>query len=68
MHYRCRRWRWLLMHGSRRWRVHIMFRLPLRTRCKSLRQRIVLPFRLCWRRAIVVRTLYRFGRWLMVIA
>jgi hypothetical protein len=71
MHYRRRRWRWLLMHRCwlRRRRVHIVFRLPLRSRRESLRRRIVvLPFRPCWRRAFIIRAPYRFRRRLMVIA
>jgi hypothetical protein len=71
MHYRRRRWRWLLMHRCwlRRRRVHIVFRLPLRSRRESLRRRIVvLPFPPCWRRAFIIRAPYRFRRRLMVIA
>jgi hypothetical protein len=69
MHDRRRRRGLLMDRRLRRRRVHIVFRLPLRSRRKSLRRRIVLPFGLYRRwRSLIVRAPYWFRRRLMVVA
>jgi hypothetical protein len=57
----------LMDRRRRRRRVHVMFRLPLRSRRESLRRRIVLPLRLCRRRTVIIGTPYSFRLSLMVI-